>query len=270
VREGKQLAVGSLLSVLAIEGLYGILRAVPDAWPVWATAGWIGFTIVLTRVFPTVILPWLYRTRPLEQTEVVSRLIALCRRLGSPVLGVFRVELGAETRKANAALAGLGRSRRVLVSDTLVKEFTPEEIEGVLAHELGHHRHRHITKFLLLSACGSWLAFTLTDAVARVWLHPLGLHGLDEIAGFPILAFWLSLLNLIAAPIQHGLSRHFERQADRFAVSVTGRSKAFADALRRLASLNLADPNPPRWIVWFFYDHPPITERIRATEVSTA
>ena len=265
-REAKQLAVSGVLGVLLIEGLYALLRHVPHSWPLWATVGWVMVSVVLARIFPTVLLPIFYKTSPLQDHELATRLLDLCRRVNLPALGVFRFDLGAETRKANAALAGLGKTRRVLVSDTLIAKFTPDEIEGVLAHELAHHRYRHITKLLVISAVGSWIAFLLTQTIGQGWVVVLGLRDMADIAGFPLLALWLSFLGLMGLPLQNRLSRHFEWQADHFAVETTKRPKAFADALRRLASLNLADPNPPDWVVWLFYDHPPITQRIQAAE----
>lgn len=267
VREAKQLAIGACVSAGLIEGFYALLRHTPRMWPLWATIGWVGFSVLLARIFPTVLLPIFYKTAPLEDHALVQRLLDLCKRVGLSALGVFRFNLGAETRKANAALAGLGRTRRVLLSDTLINDFTHEEIEGVLAHELAHHRYHHITKLLALSAVGSWIAFVLTDVAGRYyWMQWFQLGGLADISGFPMLALWLSGLGLLSLPLQNGISRAFERQADRFAVETTQHSQAFADALQRLSTLNLADPNPPRWIVWFFFDHPPITERIRAAE----
>ncbi len=266
MREAKQLAVGATIGAVLFEGLYALLRHQPATWPLWATVGWVGLSVVMARIFPTILLPIFYKTTPLQEGELTQRLLALCERVGLPALGVFRFDLGTETRKANAALAGLGRTRRVLLSDTLISEFTPEEIEGVLAHELAHHRFRHITKMLVLSAAASWLAFLLTDAAASYWVAWLGLRGLWDIAGFPMLMLWLSLLGLLGLPLQNALSRAFEWQADRFAVRVSRLPQAFAAALRRLAELNLADPQPPRWVVWLFYDHPPIAERIRAAD----
>ena len=264
IRELKQIAVSGILSVVLLEGFYAILRHAPGSWPLWATVGWVGVSVVLARVFPTLLLPIFYKTTPLQDDQLVQRLLALCRRVGLSALGVFRFDLGAETRKANAALAGLGRTRRVLLADTLLAEFPPDEIEGVLAHELGHHRYHHITTMLVLSAAGSWIAFALTDATARWGVELLGLSGLSDIAGLPMLSLWLSGLGLLTLPLQNGLSRYFEWQADHFAVRITGQPQAFAGALRRLGQLNLADPDPPRWVVWFFYDHPPICERIEA------
>ena len=194
--------------------------------------------------------------------------MTLCEQANLSALGVFRVELGVETRKANAALAGLGGSRRVLLSDTLLERFSPEEIETVLGHELGHQRYRHITKFLVLSGLGSVLAFSLVQWSAAWWLRPLELHGLADPAGFPTLMLALSLIGLIGMPLQHGISRAFEWQADRFAVTLTRAPQAFAAALKTLGEMNLADPHPPRWVVRLFYDHPPIADRITVSESS--
>ncbi len=263
IRELKQVTVSALISLLALEGLYAMLRHLPLSWPLWATVGWVAVNVILARIFPTVLLPIFYQTSPLQHHELVTRLLELCERAGLPALGVFRFNLGAETRKANAALAGLGRTRRGLLADTLLESFPPDEIEGVLAHELGHHRYHHISLFLVLTAVGSWIAFRLTDAAGHWWVEPLGLSGLADITGLPALLLWFSLLGLLSLPLQNGLSRFFERQADRYALTMARSPQAFAAALRRLAQLNLADPPPPRWIVWLFYDHPPITDRIR-------
>ncbi len=263
IREMKQMAVGGILGFLLIEALYWILRASPAHWPFWATLGWVCFSVILARIFPTVLLPIFYKTTPVEDEALVDRLLSLCRRVDLPALGVFRFDLGAETRKANAALAGLGKTRRVLLSDTLIKEFTPGEIEGVLGHELAHHRYHHITLQLVLGTAGSLIAFLLTQRAAQAWIGFFKLSSLADIAGFPLFMAWLSLLGFAAMPVQNGISRIFEWQCDRFATAKTN-PQAFADALKRLGSLNLADPNPPAWVVWLFYDHPPITERIRA------
>src|SRR3990167_2882018 len=122
IRELKQVAVSALISVLALEGLYAMLRHLPSSWPLWAAVGWVAVNIILARIFPTVLLPIFYKTSPLQHHELVTRLLELCERAGLPALGVFRFNLGAETRKANAALAGLGRTRRVLLADTLLED----------------------------------------------------------------------------------------------------------------------------------------------------
>ncbi|MBI4322944.1 MAG: M48 family metalloprotease [Candidatus Omnitrophica bacterium] len=269
VREAKHLLVSGVLGLLLMEGWYALLRAFPTTWPVYATLGWVAVSVVLARVFPTWLLPIFYKTTALTDDALARRLLALCERAKVSALGVFRMDLGVETRKANAALAGMGRTRRVLVSDTLLERFTPEEIETILAHELGHQRYRHITKLLMLSGIGSYAAFVLVQIVVPGWFGALGIRNLAEPAGFPTLMLALSLIGLVGLPIQNGISRVFEWQADHFAVLITTQAAAFASALRRLGELNLADPAPPRWVEWLFYDHPPITNRIRAAECGT-
>ena len=266
VRELKHLAVNGILGLILVESLYALFRSAPRTWPIWAAAGWIFLSVVLARVFPTMLLPIFYKTKPVENPALVERLVALCNRVGVDALGVFRFDLGAETRKANAMLAGLGRSRRVILSDTLMEHFPEEEIEGVLAHELAHHHFRHIPKGLALAAVGSLVGFFLTAWAAPLWLAPLGLNGLADIAGFPALSLWLSVMGLVGMPVQNAISRAFEWQADRFAVWMSASPKVFAQALRRLGELNLADPNPPAWIEWFFFDHPSIGRRVQAAE----
>lgn len=270
LRECKQLALSAMVGLALMEGWYALLRSFPSTWPAYAAAGWVAVSVLLARVFPTWLLPIFYKTTALTDNAVARRLLALCERAQVSALGVFRVDMGVETRKANAALVGMGGTRRVLVSDTLLARFTPEEIETVLGHELGHQRHRHIIKLLGISAAGSYLAFALIQALVPGWFARWGLAGLADIAGFPTLALALSLIGLVGMPAQHAVSRAFEWQADRFAVALTGRSAAFASALRRLGELNLADPNPPKWVEWLFYDHPPITERVRAAESAPA
>lgn len=268
LRELKQLALSGLFGVALIEAWYALLRGAPSSWPAYAAAGWVAISVLLARVFPTVLLPIFYKTAPVADDTLVRRLLGLCECAKVSALGVFRVAMGAETRKANAALAGMGGTRRVLVSDTLLERFTPEEIETVLGHELGHQRHRHIAKLLALSAAGSYLAFALIQVTVPAWLGRWGVSGLSDIAGFPVMMLALSAIGLVGMPVQNAVSRAFEWEADRFAVALTGKSEAFASALRRLGELNLADPAPPRWVEWMFYDHPPITQRIQAADAS--
>ncbi|MBI3323896.1 MAG: M48 family metallopeptidase [Candidatus Omnitrophica bacterium] len=266
VREAKRVALGAVFGAALIEGWYALLQASPRWWPVYATIGWVGVSIGLARIFPTWLLPMFYKSAPLEDQALVHRLLALCDRAKLAALGVFRIGLGTETRKANAALAGLGKSRRVLLSDTLLEQFSPDEIETVLAHELGHQRYHHIRRSLALASVGALLGFFCLQWSAGMWLPLIGVESLADVAAFPSLMIGLSLLGLLSLPLQSGISRRFEWQADHFAVELTRQPGAFASALRKLGQLNLADPNPPKWVEWIFYDHPPIAKRIQAAE----
>ncbi len=266
VRELKQLMVGGLLGLLVVSGFYAIVHWAPHSWPFWATLGWVVLSVGLAQIFPTILLPIFFKTTPLEDKALVKRLTDLCSKVGVSALGVYRFQLGAETRKANAALAGLGNTRRVLLADTLIDEFTHDEIEGVLAHELAHHQYGHIKKSLLLASGATLIGMLITQQMVPLWSTSLRLQGVHDIAGFPMLALWLSVLQFVFMPIRNGLSRRFEWQADHFASKTSAFPQAFSSALRRLADINLADPNPPKWVEWLFLDHPPIQQRIRTAD----
>ena len=265
-RQLKMGAVGLVIFLILLEGLYALLRHDPRTWWLWATIGWVGFSVVLTRVTPTILVPLFYKCQPLADRALAERLVALVRRAGLSAMDAFAIDFSRETKKANAALVGMGRTRRILVTDTMLNAYTPEEIEAVLAHELGHHRHHHIAQLLGVSAVASLLGFL----AMHWWLpRPLaarGINGLADVAGFPVLAFWLTLLSILLMPVQHAFSRRLERQADRFSLEITRQPQPFISMMRKLGAQNLADPNPPRWVEWWFYDHPAVPRRIAFAE----
>jgi len=254
--------IGGPMGLALLLGLYALLWFAGDWWWVYATVGFLGLTLVLGRIVPVLILPLFYKVTRLETPELHERLQKLADGTGLTIEGVYRLHLSAETKKANAALAGLGGSRRVLLGDTLLDGFTPEEIEVVFAHEVGHHVHRHIVKMVALSvvltAGGLWLA----DTVLRWSAVALGYHSFQDPAALPLLMLVLTLFGLLLMPAQNALSRFFERQCDRYALERTGRPDAYRSAFCKLATLNKSDPDPNRVLVWLLYDHPPIRERL--------
>ncbi|MBI4356077.1 MAG: M48 family metallopeptidase [Candidatus Omnitrophica bacterium] len=267
VRELKGLLVGGVVWLMVMEGLYAILLTAGRWWWAWAAAGWFLVTVVLTRLMPTVLLPIFYKTQPLADAALQRRLEGLLARLGLPVMPIYTVALSQETKKANAALAGLGRSRRILLGDTLVAHYTPEEIEVVLAHELGHHRLAHLRWHLITGAASALAGFWLVD---RWWgsLAPaVGARAVTDIAAFPLMGLLLFGLSLVLLPVDNGVSRHFEFQADDFALTLTRLVDPFISAMQKLAQQNLAEMHPPGWIEWLLYDHPSIARRIRAAEL---
>src|SRR3990172_6624023 len=268
----KSLLVGVCLGVPLLVGLYAIMRAWPDAWWAIAGTGYLGVTLVLTILAPIVLLPLFNRFRPLgdDRADLVDRLIRLSEAAGRRVRGVYSFDISRRTKSANAALVGLGRTRRIALGDTLLDEFPADEIEAVLAHELGHHVHGDILLGVLAGAgvmlVNLWIADTiLAEAVARGALAPP-----DDPAGLLILLMVFSILGFLAAPLENALSRWRERWADAFSVELTGRPLAFANAMTRLANQNLADANPPRWAVILFGTHPPLGERIRFAETAAS
>jgi STE24 endopeptidase len=253
--------VGVAIGLPMMFGLYALLRFVDPWWP-WAAAGWLAVTLLLGRVMPVLILPLFYKVTPLDDASLRGRLERLAAGTGLTLEGVYRLHLSAETRKANAALAGLGRTRRVLLGDTLLEQFTPEEIEVVFAHEVGHHVHRHLPKMIAVSVVLTTVGLWLVDVALRALAQPLGYAEFNDPAALPLVFLVLSVFGLILSPALNALSRLHERQCDQYALDRTGQREAYRSAFAKLARVNKADPDPHPMVVWLFHDHPAIRERI--------
>jgi STE24 endopeptidase len=271
VKRLKGYALGAPLGLLLLLGLYGFIWFSGSWWWVGATAGWLAVTLILGRILPVLILPLFYKVTRLDDPALLDRLRRLAAGTGLEVEGVYRLHLSAETVKANAALAGLGRSRRVLLGDTLLDQFGPEEIEVVFAHEVGHHVHRHLIQMIAfataVTAAGFWVAGRVLESAAPALGYP---DGADPSA-LPLLLLTLAAVALLVTPAQNALSRHFERQCDRYALRRTGNPAAFRSAFERLARLNKVDPDPNPLVVWLMHDHPPIRQRLAlADEVAVS
>jgi STE24 endopeptidase len=240
-------AIGLLLASCGALILYGLIAVSPRHW--WLTAG-VAFAaciVGLTQLTPV-------------------RLLALAERAGASVLGAYEWGLGDRTRKANAALAGLGWTRRILVSDTMLAEYSDEEIEVVLAHELAHHVHGDIWKGIVFESALILAGVYLAARILQTLATPIGLRDVGDIAGLPLLLLAAGAVSLVMQPVAHAMSRAYERSADRFALDLTRNPEAFVSALRRLGAQNLAEEHPSKLVQWLFYSHPPLRERIDAAQ----
>jgi STE24 endopeptidase len=217
-----------------------------------------------------VLLPMFYRFKPLDRAPLLARIDALSRRAGVPVLGVYEWSLGDKSRRANAALVGAGANRRILLSDTLLADYSDDEIEVILAHELGHHAHRDIRNGLAIEAAIIALACASAAAALALTWRVLGLEGPADVAGLPLLVMAGGLVSLLATPFLNAWSRRNEHRADRFALELTDRPDAFVSAMRRLAAQNLAEERPSAATLWLFHSHPPFDERIQAARAARA
>lgn len=262
--------LGGPLGLGLLLGLYAIVWYGGNWWWLWATAGWLVVTLVLGQLLPVLILPLFYKVTRLDDAPLLERLQRLASGTGLSVEGVYRLHLSEETRKANAALAGLGRTRRVLLGDTLLDQFSPEEIEVVFAHEVGHHVHRHLPKMIVLSVILAGVGFWLVDVMLRQLAQGLGYAAFDDPAALPLLILVLTVFGLLLAPLQNALSRFFERQCDRYALDRTQAPDAYRSAFVKLARTNKSDPDPHPLIVWLMYDHPPIRQRLAMADPSPA
>lgn len=243
---------------------YWLMRAAGTWWWLWAAGVWIVVQVVLGIVFPVVIVPLFYRCTPIEHEDLSRAVAELARRCGVRVVGVYRLGLSAKTKKANAALAGIGATKRIFLGDTLLDQFAPAEVLSVLAHEFGHYRYAHVPKLIagaaLIAVTGMWVADVMMRALAEL----LGISDITSVATLPLLLLALTLFGLLSLPCTNALSRYFERQADRFALETTGDAAAFISAMERLAASNLANPEPHAVIEWLLHSHPSIARRIAA------
>ena len=258
----KAQAIQFLFLLAAIEAIYALLRAMPGTWWLVAAAGFTLFFIVLAALAPVLLFRLFFKFDPLPDGDLKDRLLQLSQRLGVPVRGVYVWHLGEKTRKANAALAGWGRTRRILLSDTLIQEHTRDEIEVVLAHEMAHQVHNDIWRGLAIQTVLVFVSFLAVHLALEAWTEPLGLRSVSDIANLPLLLLVSGAVALVALPIANSLSRRFEHAADRFALENTGLSEAFASSMDKLADQNLSQKRPNRLVEIIFHSHPSVESRI--------
>ena len=261
--QGKALLVGALLLGLGIEILYAALRRWPDQWWILCGSLFSLFFVVLTNLAPVLLLPIFFRFKPLENPALVERLLELCRRAGTHIRGVFEWKLSEKSKKANAALVGLGNTRRIILADTLLENFNSEEIEVVLAHELGHHVHRHILRGIALQSAATFAGFYLVQQALLRFTPSFSFTGPADFANLPLLWLVITGLSLLLMPWVNVYSRRMERQADGYALDSTGNRPAFISSLEKLAERNLAQRQPHPLIEFIFYSHPSIDKRVR-------
>jgi STE24 endopeptidase len=262
----KELALSAFFGLAGLELLYWLLRTWPEWWWVaMAVLAWL-FLVVMAQLAPVLLLPLFFRIRPLDDPDLTARLTALAERAGAHVRGVYVMDMSSRTTAANAMLTGLGRTRRIILGDTLIQNYTPDEIETVLAHELAHHVHNDLPRGLALQAAlmlgGMWAA-----ALALGWgVDAFGYRRVSDVAALPLFALAMLLFGLLVMPAGNFMSRQMERAADHYALRTTGKAGAFRSVMLKLAGQNLAEADPPAWVRFLFHSHPPVAERVRLAE----
>jgi STE24 endopeptidase len=265
--ETKGFLVGVALASIVVELLYFIIREFPQHWWLIAWAAFLGLFVLMAQLAPVVLFPIFYKFEPLDNDDLKSRLVTLSERAGTRVRGVYKWNLSEKSKKANAALTGLGNTRRIILADTLLDHYSADEIEAVLAHELGHHVHRHILKSIavqaLVTLVGFWAAnWVLHYAVERTHMFAT----VSDFANLPLLVLVSTVLSFLLLPALNAYSRYNERQADRYAFQSIASVEPFISSMNKLADQNLAERTPARWVEWFFQSHPAISRRVDAAE----
>jgi STE24 endopeptidase len=262
----KEFLVGAILASLLVELLYFIIRQFPEHWWILAWFGFLVVAVLLAQLAPVILFPIFYKFEPLQDEELKVRLVRLGERAGTRVRGVYKWHLSEKSKKANAALTGLGNTRRIILADTLLSHYSPDEIEAVLAHELGHQVHKHIPKGIVVQAAVTFVGFW----AANWWLHYAVdrwhmFETLSDFANLPLIVLIFVMLSFILMPALNAFSRFNERQADRYAFENSSIA-SFISSMNKLADQNLAERTPSRWVEWWFYSHPSIGRRLAAAE----
>jgi STE24 endopeptidase len=264
--EIKGFLVGIVLGGAVVELVYFTIRQWPQHWWILAWALFMGLFVLMAQLAPVVLFPIFYKFEPLENEELRRRLVVLSEHAGTRVRGVYRWKLSEKSKKANAALTGLGNTRRIILADTLLDNYTAEEIEAVLAHELGHHVHRHILKSILVQAGITLLGFWAANWVLHYAVDHHMFEQLADFANLPLLALVSVVLSFLLMPALNAYSRFNERQADRYAFETTASVAPFISSMNKLAAQNLAERTPSKWVEWFFHSHPSISRRLDAAQ----
>jgi STE24 endopeptidase len=259
--------VGLMIGSILVELVYWTMRSEPRFWWMIAWGGFIVLYVLFAQISPVVLFPLFYKFKPLENERLKERLVHLSERAGTRVKGVYEWKLSEKSRKANAALAGLGATRRIILADTLLDKYTDDEIEAILAHELGHHVHRHIPKGMLVHAGITFAGFWAANQILHFAIERL--HMFEQLADFanlPLLMLVSAALSFLLMPLLNAYSRFNERQADRYSYTAILSVDPFISGMNKLADQNLAERQPSRLVELLFHSHPPIAKRIEAAE----
>ncbi len=264
IEGAKSAAVGGVIGVPLLLFFFFVLNKFGSLW--WLPFAIVLFlvSVVLARIVPVFILPLFYKIEPIDNDELKDRIKVLAKEAGVRVDNVYKFNMSKNTKKANAAFTGIGKSKRILLGDTLLNNYSADEIETVIAHELGHYKKKHIIKNIIFGTVTSFLTLFLIAYFYSISLSWFGFSNQLQIAALPLLALWGMLIGLIQTPVSNIISRKYEYEADEFAIAETQKSEAFISTLEKLNDQNLGDKNPHPFVEWFFYSHPSIKKRVAA------
>lgn len=248
--------------VVVIEVMYFLLRTTPEWWWLISAAFLVLVSVVLAALAPILILPIFYHIEPLKDPELVERLMQLAANAKTRINGVYTMVMSDRTSSANAAFMGLGRSKRIVLGDTLYATFTPDEIETIMAHELAHQVNNDIVLGIAVQSAILFAAFFVANLAMQAGVALFGLDGIADLAGMPLLGLVLATVTFLTLPLTNAYSRWREEKADRYALETTRNPDAFISAFEKLANQNLAETEPEPWVELLLSDHPSIAKRV--------
>jgi STE24 endopeptidase len=251
-----------IFGLILISVFYLILKAFPGSWWLIISIFWIFFSLVIAKLTPVLIIPLFFKYKKLEDEILRLKILNLAEKMQVKILDVFEIDLSKKSLKGNAAFVGVGGTRRVLLADTLKDKYTHDEIEVILAHEFAHYKLKHILKLIFLNSAVTILAFYVIFKTNPFVLKLFGLFSLSDYAALPVIFIYFVLFGIVTQPLEAFISRIFEKDADMLALKITRAREAFISMMDKLGTQNLADRKPHPLIKFYFFDHPPIDERI--------
>lgn len=263
----KSVIISYIIATLLIGAFYFILKHFEKSWWWVYSLLWIFFSLIFAKLTPVVIIPIFFKYKKLSDERLRQRIVNLADKMKVKILDCFEIDFSRKTLKANAALVGVGSSRRVILADTLKDKYTPDEIEVILAHEFAHYKLKHLLKLIAINTCVTVICFYLLFKSSALTLKLFGFLSLQDIAFLPVILIYFVLFGIIMQPAECFLSRKLEKNADKYALEVTGLKEAFISMMKKLSAQNLADRSPHHLIKFFFFDHPPVDERIKMAEL---
>lgn len=254
--------VSYIIGIILLGVFYYILQLSPNAWWLIVSLFWIFFSLILAKLMPVIIIPLFFKYKRLTDDTLRERIIILAQRMKIKILDVFEIDFSKKTLKANAAFVGVGSTKRVILADTLKDKYNHDEIEVILAHEFAHYKLRHLFKLILVNSLSTIFIFYIIFKSSSHVLNLFGFSSLTELAAMPIIFIYFVFFGIITQPFEALISRKLETNADMMALKETRLKEAFISMMEKLAAQNLADSNPHPLIKFFFFDHPPVSERI--------
>jgi STE24 endopeptidase len=257
-----------VIFLILISVFYWILAKF-EQWWLAVSVFWIIFSVVLAKLTPVLIIPLFFKYKKLEDEVLRQRIFDLAKKMRVKLMDVFEIDFSKKTLKANAAFTGMGKTKRVILADTLKDKYNHDEIEAILAHEFAHFQRKHIFKLIAINSLLTLGVFYLIFRTSVYLLEAFKLNSLSQLASLPLIFLYFMFFGIFMQPLEAYVSRRFEREADSLALKTTRNKEAFVSLMNKLAAQNLADRNPHPLIKFFFFDHPPIDERIKAAKSYT-
>ena len=260
----KSTILSAILGAVMIGAFMAFISYLPGSWWLWGWAFFTLFELILLWLYPVLIAPLFNKYEPVKDESLKDRIVALLNKVGLAAKGIFQVDAGKRSKHTNAYFTGIGKTKRIVLFDTLLASHSQEEIIAVLAHEIGHWKKKHVLKQLIFAIAAALVLLYLTYLVLA-WPPLYGAFRLSHApvyAGLFLVSLYLGALKFFLSPIASAFMRKYEREADAMAFQLTGDSRPMIDALKRLAKDNLANLHPHPLYVWFYYSHPPLVERI--------